>query len=278
MAIRILFWNIKKNAFFDVISNVVEEAEADIVAFAEFPEENNDITECEKKLQNIDSRFEYLKPYSEVKVQLFYKNFLRISNATDLTPRITAKRILAEDIELLLFFCHLEDKFFHDSTQQPFLIQPHVKDILDYEIDSGNSNILICGDFNMNPFEQGMALNTGFNAMMDKNLVQIRKSRTVQGKKFDFFYNPMWTLFGKDVGAGTAPGTYFYNEGEPVTQYWHILDQVIMRPSVVPYFDLPSLKILAKGKRYNLLDSHNVVDKNKFSDHLPILFQLNLKP
>ena len=59
----------------------------------------------------------------------------------------------------------------------------------------GHTRTVIVGDFNMNPFEPGMAGILGFQAVMDRRIAQ-RITRTVDRKEYSFFYNPMWSRLG----------------------------------------------------------------------------------
>ena len=85
----------------------------------------------------------------------------------------------------------------------------------------------------------------------------------------------MWGLYG-DVHGNDVAGTFYYRACQPIHQYWHMLDQVIMRPDVIPVFDKRALKIAAKGNTYNLLNNKGIVDTKNYSDHLPIKFKLNI--
>ena len=57
--------------------------------------------------------------------------------------------------------------------------------------------------------------------------------------------------------------------------FWYIFDQVIIRPSLLDDFDNTKLRILTKGKTYDLLVNNGSIDL-KYSDHLPISFTINL--
>ena len=84
------------------------------------------------------------------------------------------------------------------------------------------------------------------------------------------FYNPMWNLFG-DFEA--PYGTYYYGKNTIDNIYWHILDQVIIRPNLRDSFVDKSLKIITKTNSVSLLNKKGHPDK-KTSDHLPIVFEI----
>lgn len=125
----------------------------------------------------------------------------------------------------------------------------------------------------MNPFETGLVSAAGLNAVMTRQIA-LRETRTVKGKEYPFFYNPMWSHFG-DAG-GTPSGTYYYSGARHREFFWHIFDQVLIRPALIDSFQNESLKILSTDGAISFLSNRGVPDPSVASDHLPILFELNL--
>ena len=80
----------------------------------------------------------------------------------------------------------------------------------------------------------------------------------------------MWNLFGD---FSNPPGTYFYNESNPNGSYWHIFDQVMIRPCLRKSFKEESLKIVTVIGTTNLLADNGKPD-TQISDHLPIVFEI----
>ena len=269
-----LFWNIKrKDSFFNTIIDIVVEEDIDVIAFAEFPDGQQ--TVFKDLLVHNGIPFHYLSPIRTNKVELFYKaGKVNISRAYD-GERISVSKIQSQvdHNDYLLVFCHLSSKLYSDKEQQSHLCRYIVNEITTYESSVNNFRTLVCGDFNMDPFDSGMKLCDGFNAMMTASLAS-KIIRKVCNKEYKLFYNPMWGLYG-DLHGGDVPGTYIYASTEPIHQYWHMLDQVIMRPDVIPVFDKRQLRIVTKGHRYNLLNRNNNIS-NHYSDHLPIKFTLNI--
>ncbi len=72
----------------------------------------------------------------------------------------------------------------------------------------GHERTLIVGDFNLNPFDDGMIFPSGFGAMMTKGLV--RKTREAHDRYSGRFYNPIWARLGREV-EGAPPGTYYWS-------------------------------------------------------------------
>ena len=83
------------------------------------------------------------------------------------------------------------------------------------------------------------------------------------------------SFFG-DNGRGVAHGTIYYNPYETVQYYWNIFDQVLIRPSVIPYFVDRYLDIVTCSKTKSLLTSNHTM-RSVYSDHLPIKFTIKEK-
>ena len=61
-----------------------------------------------------------------------------------------------------------------------------------------------------------------------------------------------------------------------VNYYWNVLDQVIVRPALMDRCDGERIRILTKVGESSLLTNAGRPDHRKFSDHLPLLFELEL--
>ena len=66
-----------------------------------------------------------------------------------------------------------------------------------------------------------------------------------------FFYNPMWSKFG-DAGPA-PPGTYFRNKGEDVNYFWHMFDQVLVRPALLDSLPNDGVSIVSRVGDMDLL-------------------------
>src|SRR5262249_55601028 len=99
-----------------------------------------------------------------------------------------------------------------------------------------------------------------------------RTSRSVLGTEYPFFYNPMWGCYGRATNA--APATYYWNGSDVHDVFWHMLDQVVIRPEVLPIFPEDRLKILRKVGSIDFLTRSGFPDEINASDHLPVVFEL----
>lgn len=271
---NILFWNIKKkDTFIKTIVDIISEENIDLIAFAEFPEGSE--SPFKDAFKKAFDDFEYLEPIKPNKIELFYRSKqVNISNAYD-GHRISVNKVHSaiDGYEYNFIFCHLRDQFSTDKEQLPGFARLVVQEILEYEKEQDNARTILCGDFNMNPFERGMLEYDCFNAMQTTSLA-LKRTRNIEGNPYQMFYNPTWGLMG-DLHGQDVPGTYYFTPSHPIQQYWHLLDQVIIRPDVIPVFDKSQLKIVTTGQNYNLLNGSGNIDSN-YSDHLPIKFHLNI--
>jgi len=173
-----------------------------------------------------------------------------------------------------LVMIHFQSKMHWDDNDQN-AHSPEIKWFIDeVEKQVGHNRTIVIGDFNMNPFQAGMVQTTGLHATMDRRIARTG-SRIVSEETYTYFYNPMWSFFG-EKGKGDVNGTFFYHSAKPITYFWNIFDQVILRPSLLEAFLEDSLEILTAIGSMSLLNPQRTIDK-QISDHLPIVFELNLK-
>jgi len=144
-----------------------------------------------------------------------------------------------------------------------------VADINELEKKFKLENTIILGDINENPYDSGCLNATKFHGIPSGEDAQ-KGSRSIMGKTFKMFYNPMWNLFGDFC---YPPGTYYHNGSEPVNSFWNIYDQVMIRPGMKKCFVEKSLKIITDMQKYSLVDKLKHPRKD-ISDHLPIVFEI----
>jgi hypothetical protein len=174
-------------------------------------------------------------------------------------------------IEVLLIGVHLPSKLHMSDAEQTLHATRVANFIRRVEEKSGNSNSLLLGDFNMDPFEDGMVAADGIHGVMDRDIAR-KLSRTVKGERRTFFYNPMWSRLG-DESEG-PPGTFYYRGGQ-LSRFWHTFDQALLRPSLIDYYSRSGLRVLTK------VGSKDLVSRGKIdgdvSDHLPLLVTLEIE-
>ena len=178
---------------------------------------------------------------------------------------------LREDI--LLAALHLPSKLHSSDSSQVLACSQWAAAIALAERRAGHTRTVVVGDLNMNPFEAGVVGAGGFHATMAR-AEALRGQRTVAGQQYPFFYNPMWGCFGER--GGTPPGTYFYDSSEHVSYYWNMFDQVLLRPSLMHRLPAEGVEIVTRAGAVSLLSPNGRPDRSVGSDHLPVLFGLEL--
>ena len=121
----------------------------------------------------------------------------------------------------------------------------------------------------MNPFEEALNAADGLHAVMDKTIA-LRQPRHVRGELWDYFYNPMWSRLGDESDGPT--GTYYRTAQHVNDYYWHTFDQVLLRPSLLKFYNKEKLKVLTSIAGTSLLGA--VGTDKAISDHLPVLLAL----
>lgn len=175
---------------------------------------------------------------------------------------------------LLLVGVHLPSKLHCEEADQQFNCV-HLADVIRRaERTVRHSNTIVMGDFNMNPFEQGVVSSNGLHAVMDRRIA-VKGTRTVQGRQYAYFYNPMWSLMG-DVSEG-PPGTYYYASSGYVSYFWHTFDQILLRGELLKYYPKGGVKIVEEIGGTTLLKGDGTPDRDRFSDHLPLIVNLQLE-
>ena len=266
-----LFWNLNKNLLAATVGKLVKQNGIDIVILAESAIPDEVILPALHNSAGVG----FSRPYSACEKLVIYTRLPRncFSVVTE-SARTTIQNLsLPLRPELLLAAVHLPSQL--HSTRESLAMEcgQFADDLREAEARVGHSRTILVGDFNLNPFDAGLVGAAATNAVMTRGIAQ-RGSRTVQRRRFGFFYNPMWAHFGD--GDPGPPGTYYYESSEHVAYFWHIFDQVMFRPELMNYFENENLKILTSDGDTTFLTPEGIPDRSRVSDHLPILFRLNL--
>ena len=271
-----LFWNIqKKDTFFDLICELVKNNCIGVLMLAEFPEGKQE--DLRRMLVSQDGSYRYINPIKDrAKVEVYTNlptiDFRNVEDERRFSVMRYHSKGLNKDFNIIL--CHLVSKVNCDDQAQAFEARSVASAIIKVEERFNNDLSIVCGDLNMNPFEEGLVGCDCLNAVMSKTIA-LNVTRRVSGKDYKMFYNPMWGLWG-DNGRGVVPGTLYYNPSKPVQYYWNLFDQVLIRPGVIPFFVDRYLEIVTSSKTKGLLTTNHII-KSAYSDHLPIKFTIKDK-
>jgi endonuclease/exonuclease/phosphatase family metal-dependent hydrolase len=264
----VLFWNTKKNAVQEDIGSICRDHSVDILVLAE--------TEISKPLllRNLNAggqrgyheftrQSERIRFFSRIPpeyVTVVYEG--AGASIADVNPPIGRR--------LLIVGAHLRSKMWAETPDHRLQVETLVGKIAELETRFNHKNTIVIGDLNMNPFEEPMVAANGFHAVMSKQVAQ-KLSRKVQGRQWDYFYNPMWSLMG-DESRG-PPGTFFRRESGTVGYFWHMFDQVLIRPALLDSYAFENMHVLTTTGMRNIYDGE-IIDA-RISDHLPLVVRLS---
>ncbi len=267
-----LFWNIKGKPISDLVVSLVEEHSTDILMLAESEIDPGRLLRALNGQGFADFHFD---PAPRGPVQLFTRTPVQFLRRIDDGSSYSIRELRMPDcIPVLLAVLHLPSRLFANEKSQDFECTVTARSVRDAEAKVGHDRTLVVGDFNMDPFSAGIVGAAGFNAAMHRKTAN-RGSRTIRGKSYPFFYNPMWNHFGDE--RKPAAGTYYYAKGDQLAYYWHMFDQVLVRPTLLNRLPVPGVRIATSAGDVSLLNRKGHPDAVAGSDHLPIVFSLNLE-
>ncbi len=264
-----LFWNLYKKPLQGIVANLARRHEIDVLMLAECSIAPDTLLNA---LNRSDApEYHHVSSPGCTRIELFTRFPYEFIPTIHDESRLTIRHLQLPDLtDILLAVTHLSSKLHQRDSSQSYECLTTTGYIRAMEQEIGHSRTILVGDLNMNPFEDGMVAAMGLNGVMCRNIAA-RGTRTIQSVEYPFFYNPMWSLFG-DASPG-PPGTYYSAVSEQVGYFWNMFDQVLIRPELLEHFNNEDLKILASAGDTPLLSRRGLPNK---SDHLPILFKLNL--
>lgn len=178
--------------------------------------------------------------------------------------------IFAKSADLFITSVHLPSQMFqHMDALKEFLRDFRFE--LDAEIGGSlDKDILVIGDFNVNPHEKPMIDFDGFAAA---NSINSRKEITHLGKQRATYYNPTWQLYSRTHFPGTKhfkrPSGSLYD----ILEY-HYLDQVVLSQSLRQKIKKERIDVIESTANFTFFDTASNTIHG--SDHLPILYEFKV--
>jgi len=265
------FWNINNKKNDQLLFDFAWENDLDIIMLGESSYQPSEVLLI---LNKTNSAYYFAPGIICEKIQFFVKFKPKLFKVVQETKRTSARKLFSLKFgEIIFITTHYNSKV-NWSNEDQSAHTPTLKSLIDsVEKRLGHKRTVICGDFNMNPFDVGMVQTTGLHSVMEKKTAS-RFTRTVDDNTYDFFYNPMWSFLG-DLGKGKVSGTMYYSPSKPVSYHWNLFDQVLIRPELIPSFDDNLLDIVTQIGSVDLLNNSGLINTN-YSDHLPIKFTLHI--
>lgn len=179
---------------------------------------------------------------------------------------------------IIVCFTHVPSAFakYSPSNAKSLAARDLRESVSEIELDWINNDTVLIGDLNMDPFDSAMVDCCGLNATMCRQIA-LQQTRTCgstdRKQEIRFFYNPMWALLG-DRTPDNQPGSMYHSGDFTDSLYWHCFDQVLLRPTLIPFLAERNPKILTRIGSFELLTHNGVINRTHFSDHLPVAVSL----
>lgn len=264
---RIMFWNVHRNPNIDyILQDVILEKECNILILAEY---NNNLTSFCNKLSVQNKDFYEVPIIGCKRIKIIAEKNYSAEIISD-SQYYTIHNFNFIGKQLLIASLHFPSKLHASSDDTIAISSRMINDVSEAESRINHNNTIIIGDFNANPFEEICINANCFHAISSAKEVE-HIERTVNSYKYKMLYNPMWNFFGD---YNKPEGTYFKTNTGIKTYFWNIFDQVLLRPSMLNSFKADSLQIIHNINGNSLLNKRGVPDINKYSDHLPIFFEI----
>lgn len=263
--IRIVFWNVDKKDLTDLVCELAKSTSADAIVLCE---NRVSVETALSSLQkNVSKDFVVPSAVSSDKFHCFCrKSSLDLSEAHS-GFRCSVRHFNVGQHQALLALVHVPDLRNHDEYARLSFAHSLAREMQFAKKQQNTKKLVMLGDFNLNPYDVAMNLAGGLNAMMTKACVS-GGYRTFQNERYEFFYNPMWGLFG-DNTAG-PPGT-IHDTSNQGMYGWSMFDQVLFHYTMVETFH--TVEILTQAGETRLTNKKGRPDK-KISDHFPLLVSL----
>jgi len=263
----VIFWNVNRKDLTALVCSLADETMADAVILNENSVSRNRILDALRK--NVSDDFYIPRTISDKRFHCFCRNPDLDMSQVHSGCRISVRKFRIGSRLLLMALVHGVDIRNYDKETRQSFAQLLANELKFVKEQQDNDKLFLLGDFNMNPYDRGMNLAAGLNAMMTKTCVAPGHRRHL-GEEYDFYYNPMWSLFGDNTHG---PAGTVYDTSNQGPYGWNLLDQVVVHHSIVYCFH--DVAILTKAGTYSLMDARGHPDGINASDHFPILVKFS---
>jgi hypothetical protein len=267
-----LLWNVQKKDLSGLVVRLVKEHRVGVVVLVERPERDEALLQALRET----GRFTRVESHNRIGV---YTRLGR-SACVRLRPPVDDERMDFWHLcpggrtDMLLAAVHGLDRVNYGDDRRGLHFQRLTANVGQLERQLNHKRTAVVGDFNASPFETAVAGALGLHAIRMSE-VGGRDHRIIMQQRYEFFYNPMWTCYGR--GDPSPPATYYFNGSDVYELFWRMLDQVVVRPQMLPYFPERSLRIVRRAGLTSLLTAAGLPNETDASDHLPLVFRIKLR-
>lgn len=272
MALTILFWNVHRNCVAKEIVALAREHTVDLLCLAESPLPDQAVLDALNSCENaayvglpvVKCRRRlatYYRPF-RVRVDFVFDD--------DNDEYVGVNAVPHGGDHVLVMFAHLRMQLYSTPEQLVKRAELLSLDIAHAERECGHSRTVLIGDLNMDPFHNAVVLPWALNATPSRQVAS-REHRTVDGRSYPLFYNPMWNLLGDETDG---PAGSYYWDADPTSLYWHMVDQALVRPQLLAHWSIERLTIPTRAGTIPLVTKNDRPRQKAISDHLPLLLTL----
>jgi hypothetical protein len=200
---RVLLWNVQNKPLDGLVVRLAQQHRLDVVVLIERPESDSTLLQA----------LQVVGPYARVDSHERFGVYTRFraGSFVRLTPPVANDRVdfwrlrPPASNEVLLVAVHgLDRKNYPNEDRRALFFERVAENVRWAEADVGHKRTVLLGDFNANPFEPSIGGVRGLHAIRMRQINGL-SYRTVMGRDYSFFYNPMWTCYG--AGRNAAPAT-----------------------------------------------------------------------
>lgn len=258
---NLLFWNIGKKSIESIIAQCIIENDVDIAIFAE-----HQSSDFNRVCDLLGKKYRHIEGYGGCKkITMVCRHPLKVDIKQE-QNRYTLYKIKTKDKEYIMCGVHLQDRMSAAPALRIEEIGRIVYDIEKLENQSGCRNTIIIGDLNSNPYDDELLQMNAFHAVLYKDVIKQSETRTVAGRKYRRFYNPILNFISEET---KLYGSFYYNQ-DPATSVWHCYDQILVSKQLVD--SICRFEYLKAIGKTSLMSS--VRPNKKISDHLPLLVEI----
>jgi hypothetical protein len=185
---KFLFWNISRKPIADVVSELATVHRSDVVILAEWAIAPDRLLETLNSNPNDGFSLGAGSAKRITILTRFSREFVRPVFESD--HIYIGRLLLPGRSEVLLAAAHLPSKLRWSNESQAVECGELARHITEEENRAGHQRTVLVGDMNMNPFEPGLVSTVGLSAVASRKIAE-RATRTVQGREYRLFYNPM---------------------------------------------------------------------------------------
>lgn len=265
---KYLFWNTHNNEEINqYLCLLIEEYNPDFVGLAEFTSNGKDLEKLLIK-KGLDYKF---IPKIGSRVDILIKGKRKgIKHYRD-CEFYAIKTIPGEKEKQIVVLVHFPCKQHADDHDYEEIIHLMLDDLEYVKRRVCTKNVVILGDFNLNPFDAPMINATSLQAISSKEIVIRREYRKYKKKQREFYYNPMWNFLGDRM---LPPGSYYYTTPHNKALFWNTIDQFVVSKELANDVNLEKIKYITNVGGIELCNKYG---HPSISDHFPLYFEIGEK-